>query len=294
MSVKTGSVVTSADLKTLMNNLITLYNNRPLKLDEMSSSLAARSFYINTVNGEEIDIEQGSPITKTTLGNLIRKVLVIGEVPHLADAFDTTPYNTQNGLPVFYNGTATDLITWTNNYKDKKGRDSGSGCRGACVGICEGGCSGTGYGQTGSGGYENPGSSGTDTSPGRACTGCSTRCTSGCGKSCTIVCTMNENTGSQTIVCRGCGRSCSAGCADSCSSACNNCTGNCTGGCSWRCTGNCKGTCSGCSGSCGSGCSGACGSACTGCAGTCQGHCEKTCSNGCAVNCTGFCFGSAK
>lgn len=300
MGVKTGDVVSSSTIKQLVADLITIYNNRGLTVN--GKNLRDLSFWVNYVpdgngNKVEIAIEQGDPITKSDLGNIIRKVLVINEMPSLKDAYDTEPYKSQSGLLAFFNGTSTDLSTWASNLKTitvQNETTQNHGCRGACVGLCSGGCYGQGHGRaaSSSGSYIPKGSDWTSTSPGNPCSGCSTGCSAACYRGCAGSCSTGcsgSNSG-----CTGCGFNCQSGCAGGCSSSCTGCSGNCYNGCSGSCRTNCSGTCAGCSGGCGSGCTG-CGSSCgSGCGGSCNTACETTCKNGCATDCNAYCFGGAK
>lgn len=302
MGVKTGDVVSSSTIKQLVADLITIYNNRGLTVN--GKNLRNLSFWVNYVPDEngnkvEIAIEQGDPITKKDLGNIVRKVLVINEIPSLKDAFDTEPYKSQSGLLAFFNGTSTDLSTWASNLKTitvQNETSTNHGCRGACVGLCSGGCYGQGHGRaaSSSGSYVPKGSDWTNTTPKKPCSGCSTGCSVSCGTSCSSTCYSSSSIGSSGTCKSGCVGGCNRGCANQCSTACNNCTGNCYNGCGGSCRTNCSGTCAGCSGGCGSGCTG-CGSSCgSGCGGSCNTACETTCKNGCATDCNAYCFGGAK
>jgi len=110
------------------------------------------------------------------LGDILNKVVVVNDI-------DNLKYASKNSH-IFADGTITDLIDWTNTYKDKTGQDSSHGCRGACIGLCVGGCYNTADGIDGSNNGKPPGKSGSPL--GCSCSGdaCANACLGGCEGGC--------------------------------------------------------------------------------------------------------------
>lgn len=111
VSVKQGEIITVTDLTTLRNAILDLYKNRDLTVqgtDDLGNNTSRnfKTIYDNKDAWFPASFTQGAPIQnlKGHLSDIIRKVLVINDVPNLMLA--------PNSQYIFANGTTSDLIAW--------------------------------------------------------------------------------------------------------------------------------------------------------------------------------------
>lgn len=228
--ITTGNTINASDLNTLKTNILTMYNNRKVEVDNQQLSSSSNTHHAAVANAS---FTAGESITANDLGALLKACLVINDIPNLLKDQD-------QGVSIFSDGSTTAINDWVNQRKSATSTNSTHGCRGACVGICTGGCSGTTRGSTG-------GSSGT------ACSGCTTGCWSSC----------SGGNGSGAGGMCDCANSCYSGCYGSCKgdSCKHDCSGTCGGGCGEQCYHGCQTACqntckNGCATDCTSGCYG--------------------------------------
>lgn len=90
VSVKTGEIITVTDLTTLRNAILDLYKNRDLTIqgtDDLGNNTSRnfKTIYDNKDAWFPTNFTQGTPIKNLQghLSDIIRKVLVINDVPNL-------------------------------------------------------------------------------------------------------------------------------------------------------------------------------------------------------------------